>query len=248
MVASDSHEQVPLEVTLRIPGTWREPEEFYSRLPRGCHCTADALVLEDGSQFELHALQADEEFPQVFADSCPKLPTESERERIDNYQVNICLTGPGGSIEAAKRLMAGAAAIIAAGGAGVFVDNSGIAHGASDWLTLFDSADDGGVYWAFISTVRTGKELYSVGMHILGFRDAIVPSTGDEEFDYRALHSFLGYSAFSGATLQDGDVVRDAVLPTFSAHAQPDDRVPENAPMFNPHGRWRLAPIDAQRN
>jgi hypothetical protein len=248
MRTNDSRQTTDIEVTLRIPGTWSRPEEFYEGLPRGCRCTKEGLVLLDGSEFELHVLPADEEFPGIFAGSCPKLPTESERERIENFKVNICLTGPGGSIEAAKRLMAGAAAVLAAGGAGVFVDNSGIAHGATDWLTLLNSADDGGVYWAFVLAARSEEDVYSMGMHVLGFRDAIIPSTGNEEYDSRTLHSFLGYTAFSGAVLKDGEIVGDAVLPTFSAHMQPDDRVPEGAPMFNPYGRWRLVPLDGERN
>jgi hypothetical protein len=217
-------------------------------LPRGCRCTAEALVLADGSEFELHAVPADEEFPQIFADSCPKLPTESERDRIDGYKVNICLTGRGGSVAAAKQIMSAAAAVLAAGGAGVFVDNSGIAHGATDWLTLLDSADDGGVYWAFVSTVRSTDEYYSIGMHILGFRDAIIPSTGDKERDYRTIHSFLGYTAFSGVTLNDGEMVGDVVLPNFRVYSQADDRTPSEAPMFNPFGRWKLVPLDGLRN
>jgi hypothetical protein len=144
--------------------------------------------------------------------------------------------------------MEGVAAVLSAGGAGVFVDNSGIAHGATDWLTLLDSADNGGLYWAFVMAVQSDAELYSMGMHVLGCRDAIIPRTDDHERDYRTLHSFLGYTAFSGAAIRDGDVVSDPVLPTFRAHAEPDDRTPTNAPMFNPYGRWRLVPVDVERN
>ena len=227
---------------------WSGPEEFVKRLPRGCRCTPATLKLADGTQFEFNTLPADEEFPRIFAGSCPKLPTEDEREQIDNYNVNACLIGRGGSIAAAKRMMEGAAAVLAAGGAGVFVDNSGIAHGATDWLTLFGDADGGGVYWAFVSAVRSEEEVYSLGMHVLGFRDAIIPSTGNSEYDSRTLHSFLGYSAFSGAAIEEGEVFHDAVLPTFRAYEQPDDRVPDDAPMFNPYGRWRLKPVDTERN
>jgi hypothetical protein len=247
MRASESRRPA-VEVTLRIPGTWRDRDEFYSRLPRGCHCTAEALVLPDGSQFELHALPADEEFPQIFANSCAKLPTEREREQVDHYRVNICLTGPGGSVAAAKRLMEAGAAVMAAGGAGAFVDNSGLAHGATDWRILCESANGGGVYWAFVCAVRTHAESYSIGMHVLGFRDAIVPATGVEEVDFRTLHSFLGYTAFSGAVLNDGDMIGDPILPNFRVSHQEDDRVPPDAPMFNPLGRWRLEPIDVSRN
>jgi hypothetical protein len=236
------------EVTLRIPGGWSGPAEFSTRLPHGSRCTANSLTLADRTSFEMNVLPADEEFPRIFADSCPKLPTEREREQIENYRVNICLTGRGGSLEAAKQMMVGAAAVMAAGGVGVFVDNSGIAHGATDWLTLLGDADNGGVYWAFVSAVRSEDEMYSLGMHVLGFRDAIIPSTGNQEYDARTLHSFLGYTAFSGATIKDGELMGDAVLPTFSAHSQADDRCPADAPMFNPYGRWRLVPLDGERN
>jgi hypothetical protein len=248
MRANESEMTASPEVTLRIPGTWDRPEDFYENLPRGCRCNETGLVLANGSEFELHVLPADEDFPGIFAGSCPKLPTEDEREQIENYEVNICLTGQGGSIAAAKRIMEAAAAVLGAGGAGVFIDSSGIAHGATDWLTLYDSADDGGVYWAFVMAVRSEKEVYSMGMHVLGFRDAIIPSTGDAEFDSRALHSFLGFTAFSGATLRDGEVVGDPVLPTFMVNSQEDDRCEPSAPMFNPYGRWRLEPIDIERN
>lgn len=236
------------EVTLRIPGGWSGPQEFVERLPRGCRCTPERLVLADGTEFEFNALPADEEFAGVFAGGCPKLPTADERERIENYQVNVCLTGQGGSLAAAKQLMAAGAAVIAAGGAGVFVDNSGIAHGGADWLALLEGADTGGVYWAFVSAVHNDDEVYSVGMHILGFRDAIIPRTGREDRDFRTLHSFLGYTAFSGKTLQDGELVGDPVLPTFQVHAEPYDRFPADAPMFNPYGQWRLKPLGGEMN
>jgi hypothetical protein len=116
----DSDKPFAPEVTLRIPGAWERPEDFFENLPRECRCTKSGLVLADGSQFELNALPADEQFPGIFAGSCSKLPTESEREQIENYKVNVCLTAPGGSIAAAKRIMAGAAGVLEAGGAGVF--------------------------------------------------------------------------------------------------------------------------------
>jgi hypothetical protein len=244
---NDDELSVP-EVTLRVPGTWSRPDEFYERLPRGCRCNETGLVLADGTEFELHVLPADEEFPKIFAGSCPKTPTESECEQIENFKVNICLTGPGGSIEAAKKIMEAGAALITAGGAGVFVDNSGIAHGGNDWLQLQENADDGGVYWAFVIAARAEEEVYSIGMHILGFRDAIIPATGNHEYDSRTLHSFLGFTAFSGAKLQDGEVVGDMVLPTFRVHEQADDRFPVDAPMFNPRGRWRLERMSSERN
>jgi len=250
MQETNGHAITVPEVTLRIPGGWTNPEDFFENLPPGCRCTKNGLLLLDGMvELQMRAMPADDEFPRIFAGGCPKSPTDGECEAIGNYKVNVCLTGPGGSIPAAKQLMAGAAAVLAAGGVGVFVDNSGIAHGATDWMSLYEGADTGGVYWAFVLAARSADdEVYSVGMHILGLRDAIVPATGNYEYDARTLHSFLGYTAFSGATVAEGEIVGDVVLPTFRVHSQAEDRFPSDAPMFNPYGRWRLEPLDVEQN
>lgn len=237
-----------IEVTLRLPGTWEHPGELIERLPEGCRLTPEALILPNGKSFEFNPLSSDEDFPRVFAGSCPKLPTEEEREQIENFTVNACITGPGGNLEAAYDLMQAAAALIEAGAAGVFVDNSGISHGATDWLALTESRQNGGVYWAFVTTVGNEDELYSMGMHILGFREAVIPRTGDEEFDFRTLHSFLGYSYASGAAIKNGDVVGDPILPTFRVYHEPHDRLPPGSPMSNPFGQWRLKPFEPENN
>ena len=248
MREESKHETTPLRVTMRIPGGWTGPKDFLERLPEGCRCNGEVLKLADGTQFEFNALPADAEFPRIFSDSCPKVPTDDECQRIENYTINICLTGPAGSIAAAKQLMAGAAAVLAAGGAGVFIDNSGLAHGATDWQTLLASADNGGVYWAFVTAVRSDTELYSVGMQILGFRDAVIPRLASEQHTYQALHSFLGYTAFSGAAVQDGEIITDPVLPTFRVHQEPHDRDTAGTPMNNPFGQWRLELLEVEQN
>jgi hypothetical protein len=165
------------EVNLRIPDAWSNPAEFFDRLPRGSRCTANSLLLADGTAFEINPLACRRGFPAHLRRFVPeaadrartgaggKLPREylPDPTRREHRRGPASHGGRGGR----------------AGGAGVFVDNSGIAHGATDWLTLFDDAANGGAYWAFVTVVRTEDELYSLGMHVLGFRDAIIPSTGN---------------------------------------------------------------------
>ncbi len=241
-------EPASIEVTMRLPGRWKSSEEFEQGLPPGCRTRESCLLLPDGSQFELYPKPADDEFAKIFATSCPKRPTDDECRRVDTYPINVCLAGAGGSFALAKQLMHAAAAVMNAGADGVFIDNCGLAHGATNWQELIEHADEGGLFWAFCSTVRSETELYSVGMHILGCCDAVLPRTGDDEYDARSLHSFLGFTAFSGETVSDGDIIQDPVLPTYHAHASPDDRTPADTPMHNPFGRWRLVPYDEQRN
>jgi len=109
-------------------------------------------------------LPPDDEFPRVFEGACRRLPSRRDRRTIESYGVNVCLAGPGGSLEAAIRMLMAGAAVVQAGGAGVFVDNSGRAHPSRDWIDLADSPD-----------------LWSVGMHVFGLCDAVIKRGDDDE-------------------------------------------------------------------
>src|SRR5947208_6813980 len=131
----------PIEIAVRIPGKWAHPRELIQRLPVGCRLTAEALILPDTTQVEFGALAPDDQFAQIFRSSCRQPATQDELATVDGYSVNVCLSGPGGSMRAARTMMQAAAAVVRAGGAGVFIDNGAIAHGGQNWLAL---THDGG--------------------------------------------------------------------------------------------------------
>src|ERR1700722_1299815 len=143
--ASDS-----IEVNLRIPGKWSSPRELIDRLPADCRFTPEAVVLPDGKQVEFGAMQADDQFAQIFRTSCRRSATAAELATVDEYTVNVLLSGPGGSLEAARTMMQAGAAIVRAGGAGVFIDNSGLAHGGQAWLEMTEDADSDSISFAFV--------------------------------------------------------------------------------------------------
>ena len=241
----DLNPDAPPEVTLRLPGRWSDPRELADALPEGYRLETNRLHLPDGSSVEANALPPDNEFPKLFIDGCQRSPSEEDLRTIENYQVNFCLTGPGGSYDAAKRMLDAGAAVIRAGGAGVFVDNSGLSHPSEDWLDLADDEQDGGAYWAFVMTVGAEDEMYSSGAHVLGLRDAVVPRTGDDQADHFTLNNFLGYTYASGATIGDGDLLGDEDAAHFRVRMEPCTYLPEGSPLHNPYGRWRLEPMDA---
>src|SRR5438067_9616751 len=109
---------VPVEIVLRIPGMWSNPGELIERLPAGCRLTPEALILADGTNVGFDGMPPDDQFPQIFRSSCRRPPTEEELGQIDDYKVNIGLTGSGGSLEAARKMMEAGAAIVRAGGIG----------------------------------------------------------------------------------------------------------------------------------
>ena len=114
-----------IQVNLRIPGAWRHPKDLIDRMPGGCRLTPDTLFLSDGAEIGFGAVPADDHFAQIFGGSCRQPPSDEELGIVDNYSLNVFLSGPGGSLDSARTMMQAAAAVIKAGGAGVFIDNSG---------------------------------------------------------------------------------------------------------------------------
>src|SRR3954454_18358202 len=100
----------PITVALRIPGQWSHPQDLLRRLPAGCRLTPEALILPDKTEIGFGAVAADDQFAQIFRSSCRQPPTEEERATADGYTVNALLSGPGGSMQAARTMMQAGAA------------------------------------------------------------------------------------------------------------------------------------------
>ncbi|HEV8004175.1 MAG TPA: hypothetical protein VGP63_30200 [Planctomycetaceae bacterium] len=127
-------------ITLRIPGDWSHPGELLQRLPPGVGLTPDVLSLPNGAKIDFVPMAPDDEFARIFESSCRRPATDDELAVVARYTVNVGLTGPGGSLESALTMMQAGAAIVRAGGAGVFIDNSALAHGGHDWIEMTEHA------------------------------------------------------------------------------------------------------------
>src|SRR5262245_6973644 len=93
-----------VKITLRIPGTWSHARELLQALPEDCRLTPEALILPDATEIEFIPMPPDEQFAQIFRSSCRRPATEDELATVDRYSVNVCLSGPGGSPEAALKV------------------------------------------------------------------------------------------------------------------------------------------------
>jgi hypothetical protein len=71
---AESH--APVEVVLRIPGTWSHPRELVESLPAGYRLTPEALIMPDGTKVEFNPLPPDDQFAEIFRSSCRRPPTE----------------------------------------------------------------------------------------------------------------------------------------------------------------------------
>jgi len=231
-----------VEIDLRIPGNWSRPQDLIERLPADCRFAPGAIVLPDGKQVTFGAMGADGQFAQIFRSACRQPATEAELAAVDGYTVNVLLSGPGGSMEAARTMMQAGAAVVRAGGAGVFIDNSAMAHGGAAWLEMTEDGGPDALSFAFVAIIRGREEVRTIGMHVLGLRD-VVMKRADADADERALVELIRYLSRDDKPVGDGHVIADADGPRFQVFVEASEKGLAGSPVHNPFGRLRLVSI-----
>jgi hypothetical protein len=212
------------------------------RLPAGCRVTPRELILPDGAQVDLGFMDADERFPEIFRSSCRRPPTEEELATALGYTVNALLSGKGGSMAAARTMMEAGAALVRAGGAGVFIDNSGLAHGGGLWLEMTEDGGPDALSFAFVAVVRGKADVWTMGMHVLGLRDIVMKRADVEEEGFDIVE-VIRYLARGEKPVGDGHVIADLNGPRFQCSTEEGDARMAGSPMYNPFGRLRLVSL-----
>jgi hypothetical protein len=228
-------------VDLRIPGRWSHPKDLIARLPRNCHFTREALILPDGARIDLGVLPRDGQFPEIFRSVCRQPPTEEELATADGYTVSVTLSGKGGSMEAAHMIMKAGAAIVRAGGAGVFIDNSALAHGGEHWIEMTEAGGPEALSFAFVNIVQGKADIWTIGMHVLGLRD-IVLRRADVEGVFEIIE-VIRYLVHTDKPVGDGHVLADVNGAWFCCRSEDGDPRMIGTPAYNPHGRYRLVKL-----
>jgi len=232
-----SEPTAPITIALRIPGKWSHPRELVERLPAGCRLTGEERVLADDTRIEFGAAPADGQFAGIFRSSCRRPATEEELATVDGYTVNVFLSGAGGSMPAARTMMQVGAAVVRAGGAGVFIDNSALAHGGQNWLEMTEDGGPEALSFAFVAIVRGKTDVWTMGMHVLGLRDVVMKRADADEFD---IIEVIQYLSQSDKPIDDGHLIADLNGPRFRVTTQESPAAFARSPMHNPFGRLKL--------
>ena len=230
---------VDVTTTLRIPGDWRHPSELIARMPPGFRLTSQAVILPDGTEVEFTTLPPDDQFAQVFQSVCRPPATTEEIRRVNKYTVNIGLSGPGGGMAAALTTMQAGAAIVRAGGIGVFIDDSALAHGGDHWIEMTDDGSCDAVSFAFVNVVGNRREVRTMGMHVLGLPE-IVMQRSDIDDDGNVIAEVIRYMCQSEKPVGDGHVLASEAGPRFHVRTTDSDQRHLALPMRNPFGRLKL--------
>ncbi len=227
-------------ITLRIPGDWSHPGKLVERLPPGFRLSPEALALPNGTKIDFVAMAPDDEFAGIFESSCRRPPTQNELAVVARYSVNIGLTGPGGSLESALTMMQAGAAIVRAGGAGIFIDNSALAHGGETWLELTEDGGPEAISFAFASIVRGREEVYTMGMQVMGFPNILMRSRDVDERGETVIE-IIRYICGGGRPIGVGHVLADDKgHPRFQVLAKMDDEFGAQSALHNPFGTLKI--------
>lgn len=233
---------ISIETILRIPGSWESPRELIERLPPGFRLTPDALIMPDATEIEMSPRPPDDEFADIFESSCRQPAAADELTIVRNYAANICLIGPGGSLDAATKMMHAGAAIVRAGGAGVFIDNSGLSHGGRNWIEMAEDASSDALSFAFVTLVQEEREVWTIGMHVLGFPE-IVMRRADAHENEDTFIDVIRYVCQGDRPIGDGHVLAFERAPCFRVVAVANEGIDPEMPMFNPFGRLKLVSL-----
>jgi hypothetical protein len=228
-----------LPVTLRIPGDWKHPRELLERMPEGYRLEPETLFLPDGTPIEFMPMPPDEQFPEIFGSSCRRPPTADEQATVSRYTVNVALKGPGGSMESALRMMQAGAAIVRAGGAGVFIDGSALAHGGEDWVAMTDAGEPDAISFAFAAIVRGRQEVYTMGLRAMGYPD-LVMRRADVDEHCETIVEIIRYVCGGDRPIDVGHILADEMGPRFQIVARDRDEFDADSQLHNPFGRLRI--------
>ncbi len=140
---------------------------------------------------------------------------------------------------AARRMMQAAAAIVRAGGAGVFIDNSALAHGGQKWLEMTEDGGPDALSFAFVAIVRGQTDVWTMGMHVLGLRDVVMKRAEVESGGFDIIE-VIRYLSRGDNPVENGHLLGDLDGPRFQAIAEDGAEAPAGSPLHNPFGRLRL--------
>lgn len=232
-----------IEIVLCIPGSWTDRSELAQSIVKDSEGYIFAgrilMHLETKQSFELEFCDRDDRILSAFQASGPQWKNTPEMELISTHKSVCYLISKGGSIESAHSIMNAANALLNAGGLGVKVESSGLAHSPKDWREqcqyncLFKSHSSYVVY-------VTSQSTYSCGMHNFGLPDAIVDSN-ESENPSELLRVFTHYLLSESPTIKDGQTFSvDSDSPAYRIKEYPPINYGENSLFNNPFGMWRL--------
>jgi hypothetical protein len=233
------------KIRVGVPGRWRSRED----IARAVNATSASFrlagaILEETAthdQFAVEVAKRDPALAYAFSIAGKRSMSGDEIKAIESHTFGVYISGDGGSTGRARKMMQAVTGLLKSGGMAVKVETAGVAHNASNWLALTESAELSALYHAFVTLVAGENVYYSCGMHNLGLPDATAPRGLPPGEAARLLESFLLYTLYERPKLYDGHTFSlDADSTLFRMQDNPCTMFAPDNPLHNPYGMWML--------
>lgn len=238
--------QGPQKLVLCIPGPWASRTEFLTKIVEasGGYLFAGRVLMHSETKFacELVFDEADSRMHSAFSVAGPHWRDIPQMHAIKGHRSVVYLVGHGGSRRNADLMILAAAGIVRAGGLGVKVESSGIAHAPEKWLDFAENIEFFSAHDALVVYV-TGAEVYSCGMHNFGLREAITRGT-DAIANVELLSAFTRYIFREAPVLREGQTFStEASAPVYRLRNDHGVQYGADSLFNNSLGAWRLVPL-----
>lgn len=104
---------------------------------------------------------------------------------------------------------------------------------------MTDDAGPDALSFAFASIVRGDDEVYTMGMHVMGFPE-ILMRTADIDEQGETIIEIIRYVCGGGKPIGVGHLLADEHGPRFQVVAVTHDDFGPESPMHNPFGRLKI--------
>jgi len=240
-----SHTVSPPQLVLCIPGPWETRSDSVTDIVQrteGQYIFAGRLLMHVATQkvFEVEFEPRDERMLRAFAAVGPHWRDSPDMQRIDSHRSVAYLLGHGGTDQDVQALMLAAKALLDAGGLGVKVESTGLAHSPAAWRGMCEEFALFSPYRAFVVVVNGPGEAYSCGMHTFGMHDVRVMDE-DKASASQTAQVFSRYLFTERPAVQAGQTfacAKDAPVYRI-ASSEGVDYEPDSL-FINPYGTWRL--------
>ncbi len=234
-------EPTTVKTVLCVPGPWREKFDLMEALLSSSeYLLAGNLLYHVTTKegFHLDIQSADPQVTHAFSIAGYHWASTPEMNRIADHQMVVYIVGEGGSPESAGFLMEAAEAFLAAGGFGVKIESSGLAHSPAEWRRSI-RLQDKGLHHAYVVYLQ-GNPTYSCGMHNLGYKDAVIDKYQAED-PIELLRIFTRYMVVEKPVLGEGHTFQASLsAPAYRMTHEPCAFYDEDSLFTNPFGLWRL--------
>lgn len=231
-----------MRTILCLPGTWADRGEFLAACAKSGLVAAGAFVVDSlrGTHVELEFQPSDARMRDSFRVASGGEIDGAELEAIAEHRSVVYLLADGGDLEKLRPLVQLAVRLIPHGALGIKVESAGVAAPIERWMELSAQFDPFGLIRCFVVVASDGDDMYSCGMHNLGFPDVETHGVPIAEAK-KTIDAFNLYALIERPTLRDGQTFgREQGARTFSLEKKPCTRFPPDDPFHNPFGVWHL--------